>query len=276
MTVSGDRDPTLDFGFYPDDSTPVVAVVRVSVGDYVWFDGDRDGIQDRKEKPISGVVLSITKADGSPVFDVDGRPVTTTKTDANGKYSFDNLPPGQYIVKVVPPAGFTATKAGKGRDRGRDSSTGSATSRNMTTNGDRDPTLDFGFYRPRVSVGNYVWRDRNGDGIQQFSDKGIPNAVLTLRTANGKPVTDIFGNRVAPLMTKADGKYLFTNLPPGRYTVTITYPRGLRPTTANREDRGKNSSSFVAKSVNLTRDGQADFTLDFGIVGTPRPLPHTR
>jgi hypothetical protein len=276
MTVSGDRDPTLDFGFYPDDSTPVVAVVRVSVGDYVWFDSDRDGIQDRKEKPISGVVLSITKADGSPVFDVDGRPVTTTKTDANGKYSFDNLPPGQYIVKVVPPAGFTATKAGKGRDRGRDSSTGSATSRNMTTNGDRDPTLDFGFYRPRVSVGDVVWWDRNADGIQQAGERGIINAILTLRTPDGKQVTDVFGNVVTPKITKSDGKYRFENLPLGRYIVKITYPRGTRPTTANRSDKSLNSSSYVARSINLTRDRQHDATLDFGVLGTPEPLPATR
>jgi hypothetical protein len=296
MTVSGDRDPTLDFGFYPDDSTTGgagsagdgsaqspgggstqnPAGVKVSVGDYVWFDSDRDGIQDRKEKPIAGVVLSITKADGSTVVDVNGKAVTTAKTDANGKYSFDNLPPGQYIVKVVPPAGFTATKAGKGSDRGRDSSTGSAMSRNMTTNGDRDPTLDFGFYRPRVSVGDVVWWDRNADGIQRSGERGIINAILTLRTPDGKQVTDVFGKVVTPKITKSDGKYRFENLPLGRYIVKITYPRGMRPTTANRSDKSLNSSSYVARSINLTRDRQHDATLDFGVLGTPEPLPATR
>ncbi|MBU6227369.1 MAG: carboxypeptidase regulatory-like domain-containing protein, partial [Acidobacteria bacterium] len=65
---------------------------KVSVGDFVWWDLDRDGIQDVGETPIAGVTLSITKADGSPVTDVNGKAITTTTTDANGKYSFDNLP----------------------------------------------------------------------------------------------------------------------------------------------------------------------------------------
>ena len=274
MTVNGDRDPTLDFGFYPEETSGSSSAasgptVKVSVGDYVWFDDDRDGIQDPKEDPIAGVVLSITKADGSPVYDVDGKPVTTTTTDANGRYSFDNLPPGQYKVTVTPPAGFTATKGGKGGDVAKDSSTGSATSRNMTVNGDRDPTLDFGFYRPKVKVGNLVWRDKNGDGIQQSTERGLAGAMLTLRTADGKPATDIFGKRVKPIVTKSDGKYVFDNLPLGRYVVKIAYPLGVRPTTADRADLAKNSSSHTARSVNLRRDGQADMTLDFGVVGTP-------
>jgi hypothetical protein len=223
--------------------------------------------------------LSITKADGSPVTDVNGKAVTTTTTDANGKYSFDNLPPGQYKVTVVPPAGATATKATAGKNVAKDSSTGSATSRNMTADGDRDPTLDFGFYKPSVSVGNRVWRDRNGDGIQGPDDVGLGGLKLTIRGVDGKPVRDVYGRPVKPLRTKSDGSYLFKDLPPGQYQVEIAYPKGYLPTTEGRPDRGLNSSTLYAKSKVLTA-GQTDITLDFGVVSRPgqtfQLLPATR
>lgn len=255
------------------------SAIKVSVGDYVWWDLDRDGIQDARDIPIEGAILTITKADGSPVTDVNGKPVTTTVTDANGKYSFDNLPPGQYTVTVTPPMDARTTKAVAGKDVSKDSSTGSATSVVLMKDGQRDPTLDFGFYKPSVSVGNFVWRDAKGDGLQNISDKGLAGFKLTIKTASGRAVSDVYGRPVRPITTKSDGKYLFKELPPGRYEVFITYPRGWMPTTANRPDRARNSSTSSTLS-NRLKAGQSDLTLDFGVVSRPgetyRALPGTR
>lgn len=276
MSVGG-VNHSYDIGFWKEGGQPTAAaVIKVSVGDYVWWDMDRDGIQDSKDIPIAGVTLTITKADGSAVVDVDGNPVTTTKTDVNGKYSFDNLPPGQYTVTVIPPPGALTTKAEVGSNREKNSSTTSSTSVVLTTNGQRDPSLDFGFYKPRVSVGNFVWRDVKGDGYQNRKDKGLAGFKLTLRTVDGKEVTDIYGKTVQPIITKADGKYLFTDLPEGQYKVLITYRRGFRPTTPNRPNRHLNSSTSFAVSQVLT-DGQSDLSLDFGVVGSRgNILPITR
>ena len=134
MLAAGESDLTLDFGVIP----------VVSVGDYVWWDTNRDGRQDSTDVPLSGVVLTITTIDGQPVFDSQGRPVTTTTTDAKGWYTFDDLPLGHYKVTVTPPDGYRATLAGVGSVEG-DSSTGFAVSRDLQVGGDRDPTLDFGF-----------------------------------------------------------------------------------------------------------------------------------
>jgi hypothetical protein len=239
------------------------------VGDYVWWDLDRDGIQDSLEKGIPDVTLRIRKADGTPVVDVDGKTVTTTKTNKNGKYSFDNLPPGQYRVTVVDPAGYLPTLSQSLPDASLDSSTGYALSVNLTIDGQRDPTLDFGFYKPSrgesVSVGNYVWKDRNGDGIQGPGDRGIRGAVLTLESKSGLPVRDIFNRLVRSQTTKANGKYLFKNLPPGQYVVRIRYPKSYFPTTPNKPNRSLNSSTFKAFSKVL-RGGESDLTLDFGVV----------
>jgi hypothetical protein len=262
-------------------SNTITSVVRVSVGDYVWLDNDRDGIQDASEKGIANVVLSIRKADGSPAFDVDGKLVTSRKTDRNGRYSFDNLPPGQYRVTVIDPAGFAPTLPKSVSDAGVDSSRGSELSVVLTTNGQRDPSLDFGFYRPAsnesVEVGNYVWKDRNGNGLQGPGDTGIKGAVLSITDSRGFPAVDIFGRFVEDQVTKRDGRYLFRNLPPGRYVVRIRYPDNHFPTTPNKKNRGLNSSTIKATSVYLN-GGESDLTLDFGVVYRSRGnvLPATQ
>ena len=73
---------TLDSGFY---KTPV----KYSLGDYVWYDSNQDGIQDYEERGIEGVTVTLTHPDGT---------VETTTTDSNGKYQFDNLDNGDYTV----------------------------------------------------------------------------------------------------------------------------------------------------------------------------------
>ena len=164
--------------------------------------------------------------------------------------------------------------------------------------GNNNHTYDFGCHKPAtvssasgltttttttttikpgaVKVGNFVWRDRNGDGLQGPVDKGVRGAVLSIRTASGDVVYDVNGNLVRAQTTKKDGKYLFTNLPVGQYVVSIIYPASSRETVANKPNRARNSSTRRAKSLVLVA-GQSDLALDFGVVCTPVGiLPATR
>lgn len=237
----------------------------VSVGDYVWWDTNADGRQDATDVPLEGVVLRITTLEGGPVTDNAGKSVTTTTTNAEGWYTFDNLPLGRYKVTVEAPAGFGSTRAEVGSTDG-DSSTGFAVSRDMLIDGDRDPTLDFGFVAVGVSVGNFVWFDANNNGIQDSGEQPIAGAVLSITDMNGNPVRDLAGRLVGSQTTGADGRYLFTNLPPGQYRVTIAYPPGFGPTRPiEGGDRANDSSTFVAVTRVLAA-GQADLRLDFGVI----------
>jgi CshA-type fibril repeat protein len=128
---------------------------------------------------------------------------------------------------------------------------------------------------PMVTIGDRVWRDVNGDGYQSKADRGIPGVKVTLRTASGEVVVDINGSEVGPQFTDKKGKYKFTDLPSGRYKVTVEYPNGFKPTIANRKGREKNSSTRSALSRELVL-GQSDNSLDFGMVGRRKPgLAHT-
>lgn len=127
----------------------------VAVGDYVWLDADRDGVQDADEAGIPGVVLVLTGPDGQPVRDVKGVPVGPATTDADGAYAFLNLPilkEGEaYTVTVDEAAsadaleGLVPTTPGA-TDRANDSSIGSASSEGLTVKGEADMTLDFGYH----------------------------------------------------------------------------------------------------------------------------------
>ena len=65
-------------------------------------------------------------------------------------------------------------------------------------------------------LGDYVWDDRNGNGIRESGEPGIPGVLAKLY-----PNIACSGVAVAAYTTSADGLYLFTDLAPGAYCVQI-------------------------------------------------------
>ena len=78
-------------------------------------------------------------------------------------------------------------------------------------------TWDVGVYLP-VTLGNKVWEDLNGNGIQDMVngtivEEGMAGIQVTLLDTSNDPV--------ATTVSAGDGSYWFTNLPPGDYAVRI-------------------------------------------------------
>ena len=190
-------------------------VKPASVGDYTWMDVNRDGLQDSDEPALPGVTVTLMRADGSAVTDASGNPVAAVTTDANGKYVFENLLPGDYKVSFQAPAGYEATTSDAGDDRAADSNGASASV--TLVQGQTDDTIDFGAVGTGV-IGDQLFVDvnQNGGNAPDAGDKVLPGVKVTLVWTGPGGIT-----RTYETTTDADGKYKFENLLPGEYKVSV-------------------------------------------------------
>jgi len=67
-----------------------------------------------------------------------------------------------------------------------------------------------------ASIGNFVWLDKNGNGIQDPTEQPVSDVIVTL--------FDGAGNQVDQMTTGPDGMYLFEDLYAGDYYVEMTLP----------------------------------------------------
>jgi len=232
-----------------------------TIGDFVWHDVNGNGVQDAGEGGITDVGLTLT---GSSATGVALTIYTTT--DATGTYLF-TAPPGTYTVSVdatnfdaqAPLAGYVATSVGKGGDPAKDSNASpSGTTPAALVEGGSDETLDFGFVKP-VTIGDFVWIDLNGNGVQDAIEPGLAGVTLTLTG------TDVAGDAVTDTTTSdVNGHYQFTELP-GTYQVAVTTATGYTPTLTGQGTTGMGSKPSPSGTTPGTlAEGGSDQTLDFG------------
>jgi len=208
---------------------------NASVGAYVWIDRNGNGLQDEGSiDGLNGVTVQIYAvtalatnlyAGATTAFDSFGNP---------GYYHFYNLPPGQYQIRFVPPAGDTFTlREANGANSGNGSEANSAgwTSVFTLTGGQVNNTWNAGIMLPSgpLSVGRMVWYDPNADARYDFfgGERGINNAVVSLywdTDNNGvfTPGTDqLFSSTLTSTLGGEPGNYSFNNLPPGNFIVVL-------------------------------------------------------
>ena len=259
-----------------------------SITGTIYNDTDATWINDRGiDKPFEGVTVRLLDANGNPVKDSSGADITAT-TDANGNYTFNRLPLGDYKVEVVPDhatvdgenvslSDYTQTYGYGLSTKRSEAGKGKLTTPtiSLTTSNANVSKVDFGFVKP-ASVGNFVWFDANKDGIQDADEVGVAGVTVTLTDGAGNPVIDLGGNPVKPVTTDANGKYEFTNLMPNvdrivanageeNYKVTFTVPAGYSATKSYAALDDEKDSNGTESSVTLT-EGQNDETVDFGLV----------
>ncbi|MES3669627.1 SdrD B-like domain-containing protein [Corynebacterium diphtheriae] len=265
----------------------------VSLGDKVWFDQDSDGLQTDGEPGVKNVKVSLLDEQGKPVNEPGTEKPYEITTGDNGEYLFENLPKGKYKVQFDYSAArtsddkpFTAfTVPGPGVDGKTEKDSDVLDSKNgnigltdvidlQSDRRDVDAGLVVVSITPAVSVGDLVWHDKNGDGIQNDGDdSGISGVELKILDPEGNPAKNIDGQLVANVVTDNKGKYLFENLPVLKdgqsYTVEVVKnPEGFVSTKSGATDADKDSSTKSVQTApgTLTKDGAQDLTLDFGFV----------
>jgi uncharacterized repeat protein (TIGR01451 family) len=119
----------IDFGFYKTTAPSCTGVI----GNYIWNDLNKNGLQDCTEKGISGVAVTLSNGQ-------------STLSDADGHYQFSGLCAGTYTVSVATPDGFTPSPVLQGTSRAADSNANAA-SVTLSDNGASELSIDFGFWK---------------------------------------------------------------------------------------------------------------------------------
>ena len=235
-------DPTIDAGVVP----------LLSLGDVVWIDADGDGVLDPTEAGVPGSTVRLLDTAGQPAKDAFGNDVAPATTGPDGRYSFDEVAPGTYVVEFTLPSGFvwTTANAPAGNDDldsdaafvERDDATVRTAPIVLTPTvvADSDPdrlpgltngTIDAGVV-PLLSLGDLVWIDLDRDGVYDTGEQPVAGVAVRLVDAGGNTVDDALGNP-ATTTTGVDGRYSFDSLLPGTYRVEFGLPAGYVWTTAN-------------------------------------------
>ncbi len=101
------------------------------------------------------------------------------------------------------------------------------------------------------SIGNRVWKDKDGDGRQEVNENGLKGWLVELKS--GSTV-------IASVETGKDGEYGFTDVPAGVYTVKVTAKKGYRGTS------DLDGNATPGEAVIEVLAGQAIENADFGFV----------
>jgi protocatechuate 3,4-dioxygenase beta subunit len=206
------------------------------IGDFVWKDSNANGIQDAGELGIANVKVELKNTAGAVIG--------TTTTDSTGKYGFDVIP-GSYSVKVTSPAGLAFTTQNAGADATKNSDVSSTTGETgffTVAAGQTNNDIDAGLkdFAPPAHIGDFVWKDLNGNGRQDTGEPGIQGVTVQLKNASG--------NVVSTTTTDHTGKYGF-NVEAGSYSIKVVKPSGYNFTSQN-----TGSNDAIDSDVSSTGD----------------------
>jgi SdrD B-like domain len=180
-----------------------------SIGDYVWLDTNKDGIQNEVNTGIPNVRVYL--------IDSLGVRIDSTLTDGTGHYLFTNLFVGSYQVQFIKPVGYVQSPANAVGGTNADNSDADATGTSQVVTltpmpGSTgletiNPTLDAGYYPCDVAIGSITADTATCvNGVTQTDGKititGISNGTSYSYGTNGTTgfspttATTISGNTI--------------------------------------------------------------------------------
>ena len=206
----------------------IPVLVLGSISGNVWnLDGESGG--------IGGRAIRLMK---------DSAILDQTESDASGAFHFDRLYPGTYTLDMSLPEDYVFA---------RKQDTVSRASYILNTGvtyitlkmGENAENCDIGI-GAIGAIGDLVWLDSNGNGLQDIGEPGIPDIRIVLSQ---------YGEKVAEAVTDPYGLYEIEGLYPGVYTVRVFLPDEVK-TTRNRTD-----FPLVASVIPQDLDGEAEFEI---------------
>ena len=200
-----------------EDPSHYTGIQLVRIGDRIWYDTNRDGIQDAGETDgVDGVTVQL--------LDASGQVSATTVTSNNGSYAFLALP-GSYRVKFdfsTLPMNVTLSPANVGAetsDSDGDPVTGETRSTGNLLGGAEDLDLDLGVYLT-AWICSFVWDDLANDQ-NPIGDNLAELGIVNVRVHLYDVAADGSRTLIDTVLTDDNGQFLFIGLLPGTYAVDV-------------------------------------------------------
>ncbi|CAN5758103.1 hypothetical protein BH11VER1_BH11VER1_25340 [soil metagenome] len=218
-----------------------------SIGDFVWYDANNDGVQDGiATEPAIPNVRVYLDINGDDVYDSLTEP--SAITDANGLYSITGLVGGTYTAHIdisTLPAGYVATYDLDGN--------GSADVTTFVLGDTENKTdVDFG-YIGTLTVSGRSYHDLLKNGDFDGADTGLGGVTIELIfDTNNDGMVDAGDSLVFTTTTAADGTYSFDKVISGNYLIRETQLAGY------------GSSEALTNLIDITVSGADVTDNDFG------------
>ncbi len=241
FTISpGKNNENFDFG---------LRVKKASIGDYVWFDSNENGLQDLDEDGINEIVVLLFNDLGEQV----GITVSRENENRAGYYNFE-VDRGVYFLQFIVGDSLEATSIINENTMKNSDVTGvvdiNSTDFFRVKSGQVLDDIDAGFKLKKSTIGGRFWYDKNGDGIIQKEEGGVNEAEVSLYNENG-----LVASTTTYTSNVGSGFYIFKNIEKGDYYLRFEYQdQYINTIPLNKIDKKK--SSYV---TNANGDGTTDY-----------------
>lgn len=241
-----------------------------SIGNYVWFDANKNGLQDEAAaNGINGVKIYLYGTGPDSVMGGGDDVLIDSTFSANdfygnpGYYKFIELKSGKYYVNfqtnysefLVTPNVNQASQINGNSDAALGTGNSGLVTINTSASGvDKDNnTIDAGYYI-KGSLGNYVWFDDNKNGLQdEPASNGINGQkVYLLKNTSGSTYVIIDSTITANDVLGNPGYYNFVIDVVGTYKVQFPAVVSTKILTTQNGSAGANGNSDPNTSTGLS------------------------
>ncbi len=177
-----------------------------SVSGTVYLDDDFSATRSGKEKAVQGISVSL--------LNEAGETVDTKKSTAKGTYSFKDLVPGNYSLRMTAKKGYAFTRLGEGNVMLNLNNGEGYSEPFFVALGEAVTGRDAGMIKPATVEGT-VFADRNDNGLQDGGEGGLKGTVVRLM-GDGE---EFFRAEIGE-----NGTFLFDAVMPGTYTLRYELP----------------------------------------------------
>ena len=187
------------------------------ISGFVWNDASKNQTYDKKDDMLRDAAVSLYNVIGEEETLVDK--ITTAN---NGVFSFDNLPAGNYCIKVTLPKNYQFITPSEGNSIMLPACGQSSVSPvfALAENQVMD-TVRIGASKSSGYIKAYVFHDENENGGRRTTEeiiRGVPSALLYEH--NGEWIV------IAEATSDKDGCITYWDLTPGTYRLSATLPEG--------------------------------------------------